>query len=79
MPESSFKVSEYLQQNNIMLKNMTILLYTYFYNISLKVLRPTFFNLYNLPFLRSPNIGKIRVKVEPKTNYFYSELLYQGC
>ena len=34
------------------------------------MLRPTFFNIYNLPFLRSPNIGKIRVKVGPKTNYF---------
>ena len=67
------RVLEYLKQNNIMLKNMKILLYTYFYDISLKVLRPT------LPFLRSPNIGKIRVKVEPKTNFFYSELLHQGC
>ena len=51
-----------------MLKNMTVLLETYFYNISLNVLRPTFFNIYNLPFLRSPNIGKIRVKVGLKTN-----------
>ena len=42
-----------------------MLLYT-----SLNVPRPTFFNIYNLPFLRSPNIGKIRVKVGPKTNYF---------
>ena len=46
---------------------MTVLLYTYFYNISLNALRPTFFNIYNL---HSPNIGKIRVKVGPKTNYF---------
>ena len=53
-----------------MLKNMTGLLYTYFFNISLNVLRPTFFNICNLLFLRSPNIGKIRVKVGPKTNYF---------
>ena len=53
-----------------MLKNMTVLLYTYFFNISLNVLRPTFFNIRNLPFLSSPNIGKIRVKVGPKTNYF---------
>ena len=53
----------------IYFKNMTVLLYTYFY-IFLNVLRPTFFNIYNLPFLRSPNIGKIRVKVGPKTNYF---------
>ena len=49
---------------------MTVLLYTYFYNISFNVLRPTFFNIYNLPFLRSPNIGKIRVKVGPETNHF---------
>ena len=54
----------------ICLKNMAVLLYTYFYNISLNVLRLTFFNIYNLPFLRSPNIGKIKVKVGPKTNYF---------
>ena len=54
-----------------MLKNMTVLLYTYFFNISLNVLRPTFFNICNLPFLSSPNIGKIRVKVGPKTNYFF--------
>ena len=46
---------------------MTVLLYTYFYNISLNVLRPTFSNIYNLPFLRSPKIGKIRVKVRSKT------------
>ena len=52
-----------------MLKNMTLLLYTFFY-ISLNVLTPTFFNIFNLSFLRSPNIGKIRVKVVPKTNYF---------
>ena len=58
---------------------MTVLLYTYFYNISLNALRPTFFNIYNLPFLCSPNIGKIRVKVGPKTNYFFLlyELLHQ--
>ena len=45
-------------------------LYTYIFNISLNLLRPTFFNICNLPFLRSPNIGKITVKVGPKTNYF---------
>ena len=62
------KVSEYpFKQNKNVLKNMTVLLYTYFYNISLNALRPTFFNIYNL---HSPNIGKIRVKVGPKTNYF---------
>ena len=68
---SAIKVSEYpLKQNKNMLKNMIVLLSTYFYNTSLNVLRSTFFNIYNLPFLRSPNIGKIRVKVGPKTNYF---------
>ena len=57
------KVSECpFKQNNNMLKNMTVLSCTYFYNISLNVLRPTFSNIYNLPFLRSPNIGKIKVK-----------------
>ena len=44
--------------------------FIYFFNISLNILRPTFFNICNLPFLSSPNIGKIRVKVGPKTNYF---------
>ena len=50
----------------IFLKNMAVLLYTYIYNISLDVLRLTFFNIYNLPLLRSPNIGKIKVRVGPK-------------
>ena len=69
----SLKVSEYpFQQNKNMLKNKTVLLYTYLYNISLNVLRPTFVNTYNLPFLRSRNIDKIRVKVGPKTSYFSS-------
>ena len=64
-------VLEYpFKQNRSMLKNMTLLLYTYFFNMSLNVLRPTFFNICTLPFLPSPNIGKIRVKVGPKTNYF---------
>ena len=63
------KVSEYpLKQNKNMLKNM--ILSTYFYNISLNRLGSIFFSIYNLPFLRSPNIGKIRVKVGPKINYF---------
>ena len=65
------KVSEYaFTQNRSVLQNMTVLLFTYFFNVSLKVLRPTFLNICNLPFLRSPNIGKIRVKVGPKANYF---------
>ena len=65
------KVTEYpFKQNRGMLKNMTVLLYTYFLNISLNVLRPTFFNICNLSFLSSPNIGKIKIKVGPKGNYF---------
>ena len=74
------KVSEYpFKQNKNVLKNVTVLSYMYFYNISLNVLRPSFFNIYKLPFLSSPNIGKIRVKVGPKTNYFFLlyELLHQ--
>ena len=47
MPENLFK------QRKNMLKNI----YTYFYNIYSNVLRPTFFNTYNLPFSRT------RVKV----------------
>ena len=45
------KVSEYpFKQNKYMLKNMTVLIYTYFCNTSLIVLRPTFVNIYNFPF-----------------------------
>ena len=58
------------KQNNNILKNIKVLLYTPFYNVSLNVLRPTFFNICNLPFSHFPNIRKIRVKVRPKTNYF---------
>ena len=54
-------------QTKNMLKNM--LLYANFYNISLNVLRPAFFDIYNLPLLGSPNVGKIRVKVGLKTDY----------
>ena len=68
---SKFKVSEYpFKQNRGSLKNMTVLLYTYFFNISLNVLRPNFFNICNLTFLHCRHIGKIRVKVGSKTNYF---------
>ena len=54
---------------------MKVLLYTCVYSISLKVLRPTFFNIYDGSFSHSPNIqisGKIMVKVGAKTNYFSS-------
>ena len=44
---------------------MAVLLYTYFY-ISLNLLKPAFLNINNLPFLRFPHIGKIRVKVGQK-------------
>ena len=65
------KVSEYpFKQNINILKNMIMLLCANFYSISLNVLTPTFFNIYNLPFLCSPNIEKIRVKAGPKTDYF---------
>ena len=49
---------------------MKVLLHICFYNVSLNVLRPIFFNIYNLPFSRSLNIGEIWVNVGPKTNYF---------
>ena len=49
---------------------MAALLYTHFYKISLYVLKPNFFNTYNLPFLLSSDMSKIRVKIGLKTNYF---------
>ena len=53
---------------------MTVLLYKYVFNISLNVLRPpTFFNICNLPFFTlSKYHRKIRVKVGPKTNNYFS-------
>ena len=66
-----FKVSEYpFKQNRGMLKNMTVLLYTYSFNVSLNVIRITFFNICNLPFLSSPNIGKIGSKLGQKLTTF---------
>ena len=50
-----------------LLKNMTVLLYRYFYNIPNKT-NPL--NIDNLHPLRSPNVGNIRVKVGPKPNYY---------
>ena len=58
-------------------KNMIVLLHTYFYNISLNALRSTFFSIYNLRFLLSPNTGKARVNVRLKTNYF--SLIPSSC
>ena len=67
----TIKDSEYpFKQNKKILKNMAALLYTHFYKISLYVLKPNFFNTYNLPFLLSSDMSKIRVKIGPKTNYF---------
>ena len=67
----AFKVSEYpFSQNKIILRNKTVLLFTYFLNISFNALRLTFVSIYYLPFWRSPNIGKIGVKVGPNTSYF---------
>ena len=69
--KTNIKVSDYpFKQSRNILEHMTVLLYTYFLNISLNVLRPTFFNACNWPFLCSLNIGKVRVKVGPKANYF---------
>ena len=67
----AFKVPEYpFKENKNPLKNIQVLLHTHFYKISLNVLRPNFLNICNLPISHFPNIRKIRVKVEPKTNYF---------
>ena len=67
----SFKVSEYsFKQNENIFKNLKVLLYTHFHNISSNVLRPTFFNICNLFFSHFPNIRKIRIKVGSETNYF---------
>ena len=69
--ENMFKISEYpFKENKNTLKNIQVLLYTHFHNISLNVLRPSFLNICNLPISHFSNIGKIRVKVGPKTNYF---------
>ena len=66
-----FKVSEYpFKQNRSILKNMTVLLYKHFFNVYLKVLRPAFFNIYNLPFLRFPNIVKLGSKLGQKLTTF---------
>ena len=57
-------------KNRNTLKNIQLLLYTHFCNISLNVLRPNFLNICNLPISHFPNIRKIRFEVGPKTNYF---------
>ena len=63
-----FKVPEYpFKENENTLKDMQVLLYIHFYNMSLNVLRPNFLDIYNLPISHFPNISNIRVKVGPKT------------
>ena len=67
-----FKVSEYpFKQNKNTSKNIKVLLYTHFYNIYLIMLRPTLFNICNLPFSYFPNIREIKVNIGPKTNYLF--------
>ena len=69
---ASIKVSEYpFKENENTFKNIQVLLYTHFYNISLNVLRPNLLNICNLPISHFPNIRKIRVTVWPKSNYFF--------
>ena len=65
-----FKVSEYpFKQNKNMVKNKTVLLYTYFY-IFFHVLRPTYINIYIIyPFYALEISVKMGVKIEPKTSY----------
>ena len=68
---ASIKVSEYpFKENENTFKNIQVLLYTHFYNISLNVLRPNFLNICNLPISHFPNIRKIMVNFGPKMNYF---------
>ena len=65
------KVSEYpFMLNENMIKNKKKLSHIYFYNISLNLPRPIFFKIYCLPFSRTPNIRKIKVKAGLKNNYF---------
>ena len=69
-PTSYLQVSEYpFKQNKKTLKNIKVLLYAHSHNISLNVLRPTFFSICNLPFSHFPNTKKIRVNVGLQTNY----------
>ena len=65
------KVSEYpLKQNRNMLKNMAMLLYTIFFNISLNVLKPTFFDICNLPFYALQISVKLGSKLGQKLTTF---------
>ena len=65
------KVSEYpFKKNRNMLKNMTMLLYTIFFNISLNVLKPTFFDICNLPFYALHISVKLGLKLGQKLTTF---------
>ena len=60
-----------------MLKNVKKLPYTYFYNISLNVLRPNFFSIHNLPFSYI-RISRRESKLGHKLAFFVlHELLHQ--
>ena len=62
-----------------MLENMAALLDTYFFNISLNVIRPTFASVYNLPFLRKfLQISiKLGLTLGQKLFFLLYELLHQ--
>ena len=53
-----------------MLKKHGSPIYYIFLQYLLKCTKNNLFNIYSLSFLRSANIGKVRVKVGSKTNYF---------
>ena len=62
--DCQLKVSEYpFKHNKNMLKNMAVLLYTYFHNISLNLLRPTFLSIYNIPFYALQILVKLGSKL----------------
>ena len=67
-----FKVSEYrFKQNKTMLKNKTVLLYTYFYNISLNALRSTFVNIHIIyPFYTLQKSVKLGSNLDQKLATF---------
>ena len=67
-----FKVSEYrFKENKTMLKNKTVLLHTYFYNISLNALRPTFVNIHIIyPFYTLQKSVKLGSNLDQKLATF---------
>ena len=60
----NIKVSEYpLKKNKNTFKNIQVLLYAHFYNISLNVLRPNFLNICNSPISHFQISGKLGSKL----------------